>query len=404
MRPENLMSGLSRRAPPPDGCRPAATVALVTTIAARLKRHKGLEDEAKALKADLPKTALGRKQGEPSGLMARAFFRTFRVWRASGMRRGWRIFMRSGGIVQMAWAKSISDHVAPRNSPGRTKVRAEADLRRSVVAVDRAQERAEPFRVDDRGTAPAAASSTALAQPLPRGGAGHDGHLAGQIKQGVHIGPLSGRCGNGPARPSGKRASISTRSPNLRYGVRASPRSSISMTRFSARQLDPAVLSLFETVPEPTMVPALSLRVPAQWAISPGKENAISSPEPDPTRSPFSATCRFRPTRPLRQAAPSSSGVSAIGAKLVDGFACRKPKPLGISRAPIVRRRQSLICTKSRMRLAAASAVVAIPTSSTTTPNSLSPRTPEGRRSSLAPAMPGMSGMQWPENLLTTTS
>ena len=93
------------------------------------------------------------------------------------------------------------------------------------------------------------------------------------------------------------------------------------------------VPSAFETVPEPTIVPALSRRVRAQWATRSGKENAISAPEADPTRSPFSATCRFMQTRPSRHAAPSSSGVTAIGAKLVEGFACRKPKPFGISRA-----------------------------------------------------------------------
>src|SRR5208337_2098583 len=56
----------------------------------------------------------------------------------------------------------------------------------------------------------------------------------------------------------------------------------------------------------------------------------------------------------------------ATGAKLVEGFAWRTPKPRSISRALIARRLHSLIWTMRRMRSAAASAPVAIATSSTT--------------------------------------
>ena len=121
------------------------------------------------------------------------------------------------------------------------------------------------------------------------------------------------------------------------------------MARISARQLEPTERSTLDTVPDPMIVPAVRRRVFAACAIKSAKLNAISRPEAAPIRSPLRQMLSCMSTRRSRQASPSSSGVTAIGPKLVEGLAWRKPNPVRTSRAPIARRLQSLICTSSRM-------------------------------------------------------
>ena len=161
-------------------------------------------------------------------------------------------------------------------------------------------------------------------------------------------------------------------------------------------QAEPALRDRFDTVPEPTMQPRVRRRLRAAWAISWPKWKFISPPCGSPKRSPFHCTARRICTRPSRQALPSSSGVTATGAKAVEGLACRKPKPVAISCGPRARRLQSLTWTIRRTQPSAASGDTPIGTGPTTTPNSPSksmPRASSGigtsscgpRKSSLAP-------------------
>ena len=62
-----------------------------------------------------------------------------------------------------------------------------------------------------------------------------------------------------------------TRSPNFMNGVVGLPLSMVSSVRLSARQAEPTSPLLFDTVPEPTIVPAASARVLAACAISCGE-------------------------------------------------------------------------------------------------------------------------------------
>ena len=61
--------------------------------------------------------------------------------------------------------------------------------------------------------------------------------------------------------PSAARISISTVSPAFMNGVSGLPFSMVSIMRRSARQEMPRARSAFDTVPEPTMVPAVNARV-----------------------------------------------------------------------------------------------------------------------------------------------
>ncbi len=84
--------------------------------------------------------ALVKTRG-PSHVISRMRFKTSIVCRASGMRCGRPIFIRPAGILQIAALRSISAQAAPRNSPGRTKVRASnckphSHLRRARIVVD----------------------------------------------------------------------------------------------------------------------------------------------------------------------------------------------------------------------------------------------------------------------------
>ncbi|MDT4853289.1 hypothetical protein FQZ97_875500 [compost metagenome] len=178
--------------------------------------------------------------------------------------------------------------------------------------------------------------------------------------------------------------------------VRGAPCSIFSITRRSAMQAEPAARATLLTVPEPTMQPAVSRRVRAACATSWPKWKFISPPCGSPKRSPFHCTCSRICTRPSRQAPPSSSGVTATGAKAVEGLACRKPKPVFISCGPNARRLQSLICTTRRTQASAASGDTPMGTGPVTTPNSPSKSMPSAslgrgtsstgpRKSSLAP-------------------
>src|SRR3990167_8018725 len=201
---------------------------------------------------------------------------------------------------------------------------------------------------------------------------------------------------NGPSAPPSKRACMRTRSPKRMKPGGILPWSIFSITRRSAMQAEPAARDTLETVPEPTMLPVVSRRVRAAWAMSWPKWKFISPPCGAPKRSPFHCTCSRICTRPSRQALPSSSGVTATGAKAVEGLACRKPKPVFISCGPSARRLQSLICTTRRTQASAASGDTPMGTGPVTTPNSPSKSIPSAslgrgtssngpRKSSLAP-------------------
>ncbi len=90
----------------------------------------------------------------------------------------------------------------------------------------------------------------------------------------------------------------------------------------------PWAWSSLETVPEPRMVPAVSARVRVTCSMSSAKPKCISGPlSHQPTRSPLRCTVMGRWMRPPLQASPSSSGVSAMGAKAELGLPWKKPKP-----------------------------------------------------------------------------
>ena len=78
---------------------------------------------------------------------------------------------------------------------------------------------------------------------------------------------------------------------------------------------------LFDTVPEPTMLPAPSSRVFAACATSSAKPKVMSPPafgrpKGASLRVTSSGRCSFEPA----QASPSSSGVTATGEKALAGF------------------------------------------------------------------------------------
>jgi len=89
---------------------------------------------------------------------------------------------------------------------------------------------------------------------------------------------------------------------------------------------------LFDTVPEPMMLPARTLRVLHRCEISWGKLNTMSTPACGcPTSLPFQVERSGRCTLPPFHASPNSSGVTATGEKLIAGFDCRKPDPFASS-------------------------------------------------------------------------
>src|SRR3989304_2728292 len=99
-----------------------------------------------------------------------------------------------------------------------------------------------------------------------------DGGNAGMAKRELpHLGGeyCTTFCSMAPKtdRPVASGISMRRRSPNLRKGVEGSPFAIASSMRFSTRHAEPARLSLFDTVPEPMMVPAESGRVRAACAI-----------------------------------------------------------------------------------------------------------------------------------------
>jgi hypothetical protein len=125
------------------------------------------------------------------------------------------------------------------------------------------------------------------------------------------------------------------------------------------------------------MLPARTLRVLAMWAISWPKWKVMSGPASHmPTLRPFQLLCSARCTRPLAQASPSSSGVTATGLKAVAGLLWKKPKPLASSFGIRLRRLQSLASITSRTPSSACSGVAPIGTSPVTTAISASKSMP----------------------------
>ncbi|MNE58989.1 hypothetical protein D3C80_1540530 [compost metagenome] len=158
--------------------------------------------------------------------------------------------------------------------------------------------------------------------------------------------------------------------------MRGAPCSIISMARRSEIHADPTLRSALETVPEPITLPAPRRRVSAAWAINWWKPKCMAPPCGWPNHSPFHSTFSGRCTRPSRQASPSSSGVTATGAKLEEDLAWTKPKPVFISRGANARRLTSLTCSTRRICASACSAVHPMGTSSTSTANSPSKSMP----------------------------
>ncbi|CAN6484155.1 unnamed protein product [Victoria cruziana] len=186
------------------------------------------------------------------------------------------------------------------------------------------------------------------------------------------------RCSIAPnsGRSCRSRASMRTVSPKRMKPVLAAPSRIISIARRSAMQAEPAAPPALLTVPEPSRVPARRRRVAAACAISCGKLKFISRPFGWPNQAPFQSMRSGSCTRPSCQAGPSSSGVTATGAKLLEGLAWKKPKPVRISRGATARRLMSLICTSRRTLAAACSGVAPIATSPRMTPNSPSKSMP----------------------------
>src|SRR5471032_734148 len=96
--------------------------------------------------------------------------------------------------------------------------------------------------------------------------------------------------------------------------------------------LDPCRLPcLFDTVPEPMMVPAASSRVRAACATSCAKLKVMSSPAFGlPKGWRFSSTSKGRCSLAPFQSAPNSSGVTATGENALAAFDWKKPKPLAL--------------------------------------------------------------------------
>ena len=132
------------------------------------------------------------------------------------------------------------------------------------------------------------------------------------------------------SRPAASRISIAIVSPTAMNGVdRAGRRRSVSSARRSTRHETPRARSAFDTVPLPRIVPAVNARVRAMWAMRSKNEKCISPGVGiADQRAVVGSSARGRWTRPSRQAAPSSSGVTANGENAVAGFDWKKPKPL----------------------------------------------------------------------------
>ena len=132
--------------------------------------------------------------------------------------------------------------------------------------------------------------------------------------------------------------------------MRGSPCSIVSSMRRSAMQQEPFERSVFETVPEPMIVPADSGRVRAAWAIKAGKSKVMSTPAlGEPKSSPFLCTTSGKCRRAPSHASPSSSGVTATGEKALEGLLCMNPKPLPSSAGTRPRSETSLTSSNRRM-------------------------------------------------------
>jgi len=128
----------------------------------------------------------------------------------------------------------------------------------------------------------------------------------------------------------------------------------------------------------PMMAPAPSGRVFAAWATSRAREKFMSTPALGaPSRLPLMWETSGRCTLPSRQASPSSSGVTATGEKLLDGFAWKKPKPLASSAGIRLRSDTSFTSMMSLIWPSAASGVTPMGTSSTITATSASRSMPQ---------------------------
>ncbi|MNQ20239.1 hypothetical protein D3C85_333240 [compost metagenome] len=130
---------------------------------------------------------------------------------------------------------------------------------------------------------------------------------------------------------------------------------------------------MFDTVPEPTMLPAPSSRVFAAWATSWAKLKVMSSPAfglPNglSLRSTSSGKCSLLSA----QSAPSSSGVTATGENALAAFDWKKPKPLASSPGIRLRKETSLTSMTRRIAFAASSTLAPMATSPVITATSAS--------------------------------
>jgi hypothetical protein len=121
--------------------------------------------------------------------------------------------------------------------------------------------------------------------------------------------------------PAASSISMRIMSSNRMNGVLGSPSEMVSRQRFSAMHEYPRDASLFDTVPEPTIVPARALRVLHRCAINCAKLKTMSTPAFGcPTSFPFQVERSGRCTFASFHASPNSSGVTATGEKLVAGL------------------------------------------------------------------------------------
>ena len=188
-----------------------------------------------------------------------------------------------------------------------------------------------------------------------------------------------------------------TRSPNLRNGVFALPSLRISSARRSNRQPAPFLRSRFDIVPEPTIAPAASGRVFAACATRRAKSNCMSVPASgSPSSSPFTQARTGPRARRPSQASPSSSGVTATGAKEEGGLEWKKPKPLARSEGTSERRLTSFSSTSRRICSPAFSLSTPIGTSPVMTPSSISRSMPCASSDTTMPSQGPSSGSEQP--------
>ena len=136
-------------------------------------------------------------------------------------------------------------------------------------------------------------------------------------------------------------------------------------------------------MPDPTIVPAPSLRVLAACAISVPKSKVISSPaSARPNGLSLRSTLSVRWSLPSFHQSPSASGVTNTGEKDDAGFDWKKPNPLANSPGIRLRRETSLVSPTSRTAASASSRLAPCATSPVTTTTSASRSQPQASSAS----------------------